>query len=151
MHAGHCSEYGLRVQMILFGLGLKLMRQHVQKNFGIRIGVDVTQIRNEQLLLQFFGIGQVAIVAEHDAERRIDIERLRFIVVDRGAGGRVADMCNPRIPEQRTHMTRAEHIAHQPVVLVQMKGIPFQRRYAGRVLTAMLQDLQAVIQQLVGR
>ena len=59
-------------------------------------------------------------------------------------------MRDARITQQRAHIARAKHIAHQPVVLVQMEGMAVQRGDTGGILTAVLQDLQAVIQQLVG-
>ena len=148
MHAGHRRKdvFGSRRYCLICSAPC----QHIEQHFRIGIGVDVAQIFHEQLLLQFFGIGQVAVMAEHNSEWRIHIEWLRLVVIHRRTGSRITHMRNPRVSGKRTHVAGAEHVAHQTVALVQMKGAPVQRRDTGGILTAMLQDLQAVIQQLIG-
>ena len=60
-------------------------------------------------------------------------------------------MPQTHIPLQFTHIARAEHIAHQAGAFVHMEGLAFGCDDASRVLPAMLQQLQAVIQQLINR
>ena len=50
------------------------MGQHVEQHLGVGIGVDVPAVHAEHLVLQEVGVGQVAVVAEDDAEGRIDVE-----------------------------------------------------------------------------
>jgi len=82
MHTGHGIEHHIHVQhRIVCGL-LDFMRQHVKQNFRIGIGIDMAQILAKHLALELLGVGQVAIVSEHNTKRRVDIEWLRF-----GSGG----------------------------------------------------------------
>ena len=52
---------------------------------------------------------------------------------------------------QVAHVTGAEYVAHQAGAFVHVEGPTFRCDDAGRILAAMLQQLQAVIQQLVNR
>ena len=52
---------------------------------------------------------------------------------------------------QAAHVARAEHVAHHAVGLVHVEVAAVRRRDAGGVLTAMLQEQQTVIDQLVDR
>ena len=88
--AGHRREDGRRIELVVGGVLLQLVREHVQQHFGIGVGVDVPQVLPEQLVLQLLGVGEVAVVPEHDAERRIDVERLRLGRRPGGARGRIA-------------------------------------------------------------
>ena len=125
------------------GIGLQLMRQHVEQHFRIGVGVHVAHVLEEQFLLQLRGVGEVAVVPQHQPERRVHIERLRLVVIDSGAGGRIAHMGDAGIAGQRAHVAGAEHVVRQAVALVQMEGIAVQRGNARRILPAMLQHLQA--------
>ncbi len=60
-------------------------------------------------------------------------------------------MRDARIALQGAHVAGAEHIAHQTVALVQMEGVAVYGGDTRRILPAMLQYLQPVIQQLVDR
>ena len=151
VYAGYGGKDRFGIQAQLFAFDLQLVRQNIEQHFRIGIGVDVAQVVHEQLFLQLGSVGQVAVVAEHDAERRVHVERLRLVVVHRGTGRRITHMRDARVALQCTHVAGAKHIAHQTVVLVQMESMPVQRGDAGSILPAMLQDLQAVIQQLIGR
>ena len=64
-------------------------------------------------------------------------------------GSGIAHMGDARVAQQGAHVARAEHVAHQAVALVQIEGVAVQRGDARRILPAVLQYLQAVIQQLV--
>lgn len=74
MHTTHGIEHitGAQTHALL----AQLVREDVEQHFRIGAGVDVTQIRREQLLLELVGVGQVAVVRQRDAVRRVDIERL---------------------------------------------------------------------------
>ena len=61
---------------MVFRAPLQFMSQYIEKHFRIGIGIDVTQILPKQLLIKLGCIGEIAVMPEHDSERRIDIERL---------------------------------------------------------------------------
>src|SRR5690606_34171078 len=63
------------------------------------------------------------------------------------AGGRVAAVANAHPPLQQLHAALVEHIAHQAVALVHAQGGAACGGDARRVLAAMLQDGQAVVQR----
>ena len=129
---------------------LQFMRQHVQQHLGIRIGVDVAQVSAEQRFLQFMGIGEVAVVPEDDAIRRVHIERLRFGRRRRAARGGIAHMGHPHVAQQTAHVAGAEHVARQPRPLVQVKAAFLRGHDPGCILPAVLQHHQAVVQELIG-
>ena len=78
VHVGHRGEDGLRIEAQLHRGLLELVREHVHQHLGVRAGVDVAPVGAEHLVLQLIGVRQVAVVAEHDAEGRVDVERLRL-------------------------------------------------------------------------
>ena len=128
----------------------QFVREHVEQHLGVRAGIDMAQIGGEQLLLELIGVGQVAVVGQGDAVGRIDIERLGFGLARR-TGGRVADMTDAHIALQPLHVTRMEHVPYQPVVLAQQKATFIPGHHAGGILSAVLQDRQRVIDQLIDR
>jgi len=130
---------------------LQLVRQHVQEDFGIGVRVDVAAVDAIERFTQFAPVGQVAVVGQHDAERGVDVERLGLFFAGAGAGGGVADLADAGRAGQRAHVARAEHVAHQAVRLVHIELVALRRRNARGVLPAMLQQQQAVIEQLVDR
>jgi hypothetical protein len=71
---------------------LQLVRQHVDQHLGVALGVDVAAVDVEQLGLQRLRIGQVAVVHQHDAEGRVDVEGLRLFFAVGVAGRRVAHL-----------------------------------------------------------
>ena len=125
MHGGHCGKNDLRVELVVGRSLLQLVREHVQQHFGIRIGVDVAQILAEHLLFQAVRIGEIAVVPQHDPERRIDIERLRFGSTRGRTGGGIAAVGNAHVAGQGAHVARVKHVAHQPSALVHVEGLPF--------------------------
>ena len=149
MHAGNRAEDRIVVEAETRCGGLQLVRQHVEQHFGIGIGVDVPQILQVHLALEFVGVGQVAVVRQHDAERRIDVERLRLVGVVGRTGGRIATVADSPVADQVAHVARAEHVAHQarPLVHVELRAVCGGD--AGGVLPAMLEHLQAIVEQLV--
>ncbi len=69
MHTGYGIKNSRGIQTQSLGFRLQFMSQHVQQHFRIGIGIDVAQVLHEQLFFQFFCIGQIAVVSQHDAER----------------------------------------------------------------------------------
>ena len=51
-------------------------RRKTKSNGSEKIGVDVPQVLAEHLFLQLFGIGQIAVMRQHQTKGRIDVERL---------------------------------------------------------------------------
>ena len=80
MHVFNRRKNIRRLQWQAPGCFLNLVGQHIEKHLGVALGVDVPVIRAEQLIFQRLGIGQVAVVHQHDAKRRIDIKRLGFLL-----------------------------------------------------------------------
>ena len=80
---------------------------------------------------------------------RVDVERLRLGRVGRRAGGRVAAMGDADVARQRAHVARAEHVAHHAGALVHVEGVVLAGDDARRVLAAVLQEQQPVVEQLV--
>ena len=109
------------------------------------------QIFAEQLALELFGVGEIAVVAEHDAERRIHVQRLRFRRILSRAGGGIAAVCDADVAEQLAHVACAEHVAHEAAALVHVKRAALGGYDPGRILPAMLQHQQAVVEQLIDR
>ncbi|MNI32218.1 hypothetical protein D3C73_861240 [compost metagenome] len=130
---------------------MQLVRQHVQQHFGIGIRVDVAAVDAVERFTQFAPVGQVAVVGKHDAERGVDVERLGLFLAGAGARSGIADLADAGRTGQRPHVARTENVAHQAVSLVHIELVALRRRDARGVLPAMLQQQQAVIEQLVDR
>jgi hypothetical protein len=122
---------------------LQLVREHVEQHLGVALGVDVAVVGGEQLGLQRLRVGEVAVVHQHDAERRVDVERLRLFLAVRVAGGRVAHLAQAHVARQRAHVAGAEHVAHHALGLVHEELAALLGDDAGRVLAAVLQQQQA--------
>ena len=104
----------------------------------------------EQVVLEFVGVGQVAVVGKRDTVRRIDVKGLRL--GRRGtARRRVAHMRDTHVAGQIDHVLVVEHVARQTVGLAQIQATFVAGHDARRVLAAMLQHQQGVIQRLVDR
>ena len=69
VHIGDGTKHRRRIQPMTIGGQLQLMRQHIQQHLGIGVGVDVPKIEAKHLLLERLGIGQIAVVRQHDAKR----------------------------------------------------------------------------------
>jgi hypothetical protein len=54
-----------------------------------------------------------------------------------------------RITGQRTHVTRTENVAHQTISFVHAEGIAMAGCNTGGILTAVLQQQQRIIDELV--
>src|SRR5471032_1013877 len=129
---------------------LDFVGQHVQQHFRVGVGVDVAAVVLEHLFFELFPVGQVAVVGQGNAERRVDVERLRFLFAGR-AGGRIAAVADARVALQRTHIAGAENVTHQAVGLVHGKHTAVIGRDPRRILAAVLQQQQSVVQQLIDR
>ena len=127
------------------------VRQHVEQHLGIALGVDVPVVGAEQLGLERLGVGEVAVVHQHDAKGRIHVEGLRLFLAVGVAGGGVAHLAQAAVARQRTHVAGAEHIAHHALGLVHEKLALLLGHDAGRILAPVLQQQQGVIDQLVDR
>ena len=101
-----------------------------------------------QHLRQLAGIGQIAVVPEADAVRRIDVEGLRILRAV-GAGGGIANMADADVALELEHVLLLKHIAYQAGVLAHEKLTGLSRHDARRVLAAVLQNCQRVIDRLI--
>lgn len=151
VHGGDGAEHRVVVERDAAGGRLQLVGQHVQQHFRVGIGIDVAAVDAVERLTQLAPVGQVAVVGEHDAERRVDVERLGLFLAGAGAGGGIAHLAHARGTRQGAHVARAEYVAHQAMRLVHIELVALRRRDARGVLPAMLQQQQAVIEQLVDR
>ena len=97
----HRGEYGFRVEFLAFCRELELVREDIQQDFRIGTGVDVPEVLTKHLLLERFGIGEVAVVPEDDSKGRIHVKRLRLPGVERGSRGGVTTVCNACASRQR--------------------------------------------------
>jgi len=102
----------------------------------------------DQHLGQLAGIGQVAVVAEADAVGRIHVEWLRIVGVVR-AGRRVTHVSDADVAAQFDHVLLLEDIAHQARVLAHVELARLAGHDAGRILTAVLQDGQRIVDSLI--
>ncbi len=151
VHAGDRGEDRAGVEPRVVRGALELERQHVQQDLRIGVGVDVAEVELEELALQRVAVGEVAVVRERDAERRVDVERLRLELRGGGARGRVAAVADAEVARQLAHVARAEHVAHVAGALVHVERRAFAGDDARRVLPAVLQQQQPVVEQLVDR
>ena len=96
----------------------------------------------------FDRVGQVAVVREADAVRRIDVERLRLGGAV-AAGRRVAHVADADVALELQHVPLLEHVAHQADVLAQEQLAFVLGHDARGVLAAVLQHGQRVVDLLV--
>ena len=87
---------------------------------------------------------------EADAVGRVDVERLRLGRAV-AAGRRVAHVADADVALQLQHVPLLEHVAHQAVVLAQEQRALVLGHDARRVLAAVLQHGQRVVDLLVDR
>ena len=78
MNTGYRTKDGFRIKLVAGSGCLQFVRQYVQQHFRIGIGIDVTQILKEHFLLQLLRVGQVAVMRQYQAKRRIYVKRLGF-------------------------------------------------------------------------
>ncbi|MNZ68219.1 hypothetical protein D3C78_864810 [compost metagenome] len=75
MHGGNGGENVVGFQRIMLET-IQLTGQYVQQDLGIGGGVDMAAAAFKQLLAQLMGVGQVAVVCQRQAERRVYIKGL---------------------------------------------------------------------------
>ncbi|VXB85393.1 hypothetical protein PSEUDO8O_20039 [Pseudomonas sp. 8O] len=147
VHVGNGGEHIFFGRLQLAALG-KLMGKHVEQHFRIGIGVHVTQIGLVDFLGQLLDVGQVTVVRQGDAVRRVDVERLSF-----GRAGatssRVAHMADAHMTDQALHMPLLEHVTYQTIVLAQEQAAIMAGDNTGSILAAVLEDGEPVIQRLI--
>ena len=73
-------EHLVGVEVGAAHLRLQLVREHVDQQLGVGVGVEVPAIDVEELLGELARVRQVAVVHEHDAVRRVHVERLRLLL-----------------------------------------------------------------------
>src|SRR5471032_2707441 len=117
VHVGYGGEDVFFGGLQLATLG-QFMSENVEQHFRIGIGVDVAQVRFVDLLGQLLDVGQVAVVRQGNAIRRVDVKRLGF-GRSRTARGWITHMANTHMTDQALHVTLMKHITDQPVVLAQ--------------------------------
>jgi hypothetical protein len=149
VHTSDRLEDRFRVEPVMLRRALELEREHVQKHLAVRIRVDVAKVELPELALERLAVGEVAVVAKRDAERRIDVERLRLEIREGRAGSRITAMPDAGRAHEVAHVARAEHVLHEPRSLVHVENRAFARDDAGCVLPAVLQEQQPVVQELV--
>src|SRR3546814_10780404 len=86
---------------------------------------------------------------EGNAERCIDIKRLRLVDAVAGTRRGITDLAQAAIARQRAHVAGAKHVAHQPMGLVHIKKLIERSSDARSILATMLQQQQAIVDQLV--
>jgi hypothetical protein len=110
----------------------------------------VPSIFPNQHLGQLASIGQIAVVSQADAVRRIDVEGLRILRTV-GTGGGVTNMADADVALELEHVLLLKHIAYQAGVLAHEKLAALRRHDARGVLAAVLQHCQRVIDPLIDR
>ena len=149
VYAAHGGKHvGGRQRQATSGF-FQLVGQHVEQHFGVAVGVDVAVVGGKQLGFQLGGIGQVAVVRQDQAKRRVDVKRLGLVFAVGVARRRVAHLAQADIARQGAHVARAKHVAHHALGLVHVKLAPLLGDDASGILTPVLQQQQSVIDQLV--
>src|SRR5690606_3790483 len=110
----------------------------------------MTTIVLEHLQLELFPIGQVTVMRQDDTERGIDVERLRLFLTGRTSRW-IAHLSNAGITRQGTHITRAEDIANKTISLVHGECMTAVGGDASGILTAVLQQQQCIVDELINR
>ena len=158
MHAFDGAEDMLRARFRRTDL-LQFVGEDVEQDLGIRGRIDVPQPGSEHAGFQFGGVGEVAVVGQTDAVGRVDVHGLRFRRAGR-ARRRIANVADAHGAAQPQHVAFLEHVSYQTVAFAQLQPA-FQRAassrrieafpadHAGRVLAAVLQRQQGVVDLLV--
>ena len=151
VHARDRLEDLLGLEVDARDRGLQLVGEHVDEQLGVGARVEVPAVLVEELVGQLTRVGEVAVVDEHDAVRRVDVEGLRLFFARCRALRRVAHVAEADLAEQRPHVTGAERLAHLPPGLGDVEdAAALGGGDARRVLPAMLQQEQGVVDLLVG-
>jgi len=150
MDRGDGVEDLFRVQMRARYALLELVREDVEQDFRIRRGIEVAQVRLEQLVLEFLGVGEIAVVGHGNPVGRVHVERLRL---GGGLGPRrgIATMPDAHVALQAHHVTGVEHIPNETHRLAHVELAGLARHDPRGILTAMLQHGQPIIEGLIHR
>ena len=151
MHTAHGGKHINGLERQAARGFFELVREHIEQHFRVAVGVDVAMVGGEQFGLEHGRIGQVAVVREHQTEGRVDIKGLRFVFAEGVARRRVTHLAQADIARQGAHVARAKNVAHHALGLVHEKFTVQLRDDARRVLPAVLQQQEAVIDQLINR
>ncbi len=145
MQPGNRAENSRRVQRVGRREFLQFVRQHIEQDLGVGVGVDVPPVNAEHFAFQLFGIGQVAVMRQRDPKRSVDVERLRLLGIGGRPGGWITNMGNTRIAGEIAHIAGTEDLPHHAVAFPHGKVAACAGGNACGVLTAMLQQLQGVV------
>ena len=151
VHRGHRGKGLLGAHLAAARGLLQFVRQHAQQHFGVAAGIDVPVVALQQLAAQGVGIGQVAVVHQHQAEGRAGVEGLRLFLAVGVAGRGVAHLAQAAGARQATHVAGAKHVAHHALGLVHEEFAALLRHDAGGILAAVLQQEQRVVKRLIDR
>ena len=151
VHTAHSGKHIDGAQRQAAGGFFELVRQHVEQHFRVAVGVDVAVVGVKKLGLEHGRVGQVTVVREHQAKRRVDIKGLRFVFAESVARRRVTHLAQADIARQGAHVAGAKNVAHHALGLVHEKFTTQLRDDARRVLAAVLQQQKTVINQLIDR
>ena len=132
------------------GPDLQFVRKHIQQHFRIRTRIQVPAILPCQEIGKASIVSQVAVVRETNTVRGIDVKGLRFRRLGAPCG-RVTNVSHADIAGQAQHVARMEYVANQAVALADTKAVFTPGNDARRVLPAVLQDSQRVVDRLVNR
>src|SRR5690625_6940057 len=105
----------------------------------------MAQIGLKQILVQFSGVGEVAVMGQGNAVRRVDVERLCQRRAG-ASGGWIAHMANTNVTRQTLHMAGTENIPYQAVGFLLRQLTAVARHDASGVLAAVLQYGQSIVQ-----
>ncbi len=108
----------------------------------------MTAVLADQHIRQFQRIGQIAVMGQADAVRRIHVEGLRLGCAI-GARGGIAHMADAHVAAQFQHVVLLEGIAHQTAALADRQRAAGGRGDAGGVLAAVLQHRERIVQTLI--
>ncbi|VFT76174.1 Uncharacterised protein [Klebsiella aerogenes] len=115
------SEDVVRFQRVVTEV-IQLTGENIEEDFGIRGGIDMAAFFFKQLFTQLVRIGQVAVMRQCDAIRRVNVKRLRL----GGAGAarrRITHVANTHIALHTLHVAGFEYVAYQPVSLTQPEAV----------------------------
>ncbi len=129
---------------------LQLRREHVEQHFRVGGGVQVPAIFTDQHFRELAGVGEVAVVGEHHAVRRVHVERLRFAeAIAPGRG--ITHVADADVAPQLEHVILGKYVADEALGLARAQLAFHRGRDARRVLAAVLQHRQRVIEALIDR
>ena len=127
VHVAHGGEHVLGLQRHAARGAFELVRQHVEQHLGVALGVGVAVVGGEQLGAQRMRVGEVAVVHQHDAERRVHVEGLRLFLAVGVAGGRVAHLAQARRCPAAPRMLRVRNTSRTMPLALCMKNLRSSR------------------------